>query len=247
MQKLSFYYPDGQKAINNMSFTINHGESVGIIGANGAGKSTLLMLLMGLLIATEGSVLVGDIKLTKKTLSMIRQRLGMVFQDPDDQLFMTRVYDDVAFGPRNYKLDEKEVDEKVNRALEQVGISHLKDRAPFKLSGGEKRCAAIASVLSMEPDVLIMDEPTSALDPKVRRKLINLLNTFEHTKVITSHDLDMVLDTCNRIMVIKNGEIIADGDAKKILSDKKLLENSGLEMPLSIQNCPICGKKIEFR
>lgn len=247
MQKLSFYYPDGQKAINNMSFTINHGESVGIIGANGAGKSTLLMLLMGLLIATEGSVLVGDIKLTKKTLSMIRQRLGMVFQDPDDQLFMTRVYDDVAFGPRNYKLDEKEVDEKVNRALEQVGISHLKDRAPFKLSGGEKRCAAIASVLSMEPDVLIMDEPTSALDPKARRKLINLLNTFEHTKVITSHDLDMVLDTCNRIMVIKNGEIIADGDAKKILSDKKLLENSGLEMPLSIQNCPICGKKIEFR
>lgn len=230
-----------------MSFTINHGESVGIIGANGAGKSTLLMLLMGLLIATEGSVLVGDIKLTKKTLSMIRQRLGMVFQDPDDQLFMTRVYDDVAFGPRNYKLDEKEVDEKVNRALEQVGISHLKDRAPFKLSGGEKRCAAIASVLSMEPDVLIMDEPTSALDPKARRKLINLLNTFEHTKVITSHDLDMVLDTCNRIMVIKNGEIIADGDAKKILSDKKLLENSGLEMPLSIQNCPICGKKIEFR
>lgn len=178
---------------------------------------------------------------------MIRQRLGMVFQDPDDQLFMTRVYDDVAFGPRNYKLDEKEVDEKVNRALEQVGISHLKDRAPFKLSGGEKRCAAIASVLSMEPDVLIMDEPTSALDPKARRKLINLLNTFEHTKVITSHDLDMVLDTCNRIMVIKNGEIIADGDAKKILSDKKLLENSGLEMPLSIQNCPICGKKIEFR
>ena len=247
MQKLSFYYPDGQKAINNMSFTINHGESVGIIGANGAGKSTLLMLLMGLLIATEGSVLVGDIKLTKKTLSMIRQRLGMVFQDPDDQLFMTRVYDDVAFGPRNYKLDEKGVDEKVNRALEQVGISHLKDRAPFKLSGGEKRCAAIASVLSMEPDVLIMDEPTSALDPKARRKLINLLNTFEHTKVITSHDLDMVLDTCNRIMVIKNGEIIADGDAKKILSDKKLLENSGLEMPLSIQNCPICGKKIEFR
>ena len=136
----------------------------------------------------------------------------MVFQDPDDQLFMMTVYDDVAFGPRNYHLDEKEVEARVEKALDLVGISHLKDSAPYKLSGGEKRSAAIASVLSMEPDVLIMDEPTSAFDPKSRRRLIGLLNSFEHTKIITCHDLDkMVLDTCTRIIVVKDGEIVADG------------------------------------
>ncbi|WP_346889601.1 ABC transporter ATP-binding protein [Clostridium sp. UBA1056] len=203
---LHFSYPDGHAAVKNISFTIHHGESVGIIGANGAGKSTLLMLLMGVLFPNKGEVLVGDIHVTKKTLPMIRQRLGMVFQDPDDQLFMTTVYDDVAFGPRNYKLDEKEVESRVVKSLELVGISHLKDRAPFKLSGGEKRSAAIASVLSMEPDVLIMDEPIAALDPKSRRRVMSLLKSFEHTKIITSHDLDMMFDTCKRIIVIKEAE-----------------------------------------
>lgn len=241
VRNIHFSYPDGQAAVKNMCFTIHHGEAVGIIGANGAGKSTLLMLLMGVLFPKEGEVLVGDVHITKKTLPMIRQRLGMVFQDPEDQLFMTTVYDDVAFGPRNYKLHEKEVESRVLEALEMVGIPHLKDRAPFKLSGGEKRCAAIASVLSMHPDILIMDEPTAALDPKARRKLINLLKTFEHTKLITSHDLDMVLETCTRIIVIKNGEIVADGETKKILTDAELLDSCGLEMPLSLQNCPICG------
>jgi cobalt/nickel transport system ATP-binding protein len=243
VKNLKFSYPDGQVAIKDMSFTIHHGEAVGIIGANGAGKSTLLMLLMGVLFPKEGEVLVGDVHVTKKTLPMIRQRLGMVFQDPEDQLFMTTVYDDVAFGPRNYKLDEKEVEARVSKALEMVGIPHLKDRAPFKLSGGEKRAAAIASVLAMEPDVLIMDEPTAALDPKARRKLITLLKAFEHTKLITSHDLDMVMETCSRVIIIKNGEIAADGDIDKILTDSELLDSCGLEVPLSLQNCPICGAK----
>lgn len=241
VRNLCFSYPDGQTAIKNISFIIRHGESVGIIGANGAGKSTLLMLLMGILFPKEGEVLVGDVHVTKKTLPMIRQRLGMVFQNPEDQLFMMTVYDDIAFGPRNYKLDEKEVESRVMEALEMVGIPHLRDRAPFKLSGGEKRSAAIASVLSMQPDVLIMDEPTSALDPKSRRKLINLLKSFEHTKIITSHDLDMVLETCSRVIVIKNGEVAADGAASKILTDGELLDNCGLEMPFSLQNCPVCG------
>lgn len=241
VRNLHFSYPDGHEAVKNMSFTIHHGESVGIIGANGAGKSTLLMLLMGVLFPDSGEVLVGDVRVTKKTLPMIRQRLGMVFQDPDDQLFMTTVYDDVAFGPRNYKLDEKEVESRVAKALEMVGIPHLKDRAPFKLSGGEKRSAAIASVLSMQPDVLIMDEPTSALDPKSRRRVIGLLKSFEHTKIITSHDLDMVLETCKRIIVIKEGEIAADGTKEEILSNMELLDSCGLEIPLSLQNCPICG------
>jgi len=241
VKKLHFSYPDGHEAVKDISFTIHHGESVGIIGANGAGKSTLLMLLMGVLFPDKGEVLVGDVHVTKKTLPMIRQRLGMVFQDPDDQLFMTTIYDDVAFGPRNYKLDEKEVESRVSRALELVGIPHLKDRAPFKLSGGEKRSAAIATVLSMQPDVLIMDEPTSALDPKSRRRVIGLLKSFEHTKIITSHDLDMVFDTCKRIIVIKEGGIVADGTTAEILTNLGLLDSCGLEIPLSLQNCPNCG------
>ncbi|PKM89776.1 MAG: cobalt ABC transporter ATP-binding protein [Firmicutes bacterium HGW-Firmicutes-12] len=241
VRKLRFSYPDGHVAVKDISFTIHHGEAVGIIGANGAGKSTLLMLLMGVLFPDVGEVLVGDVRVTKKTLPMIRQRLGMVFQDPDDQLFMPTVYDDVAFGPRNYKLDENEVESRVNMALELVGITHLKDRASYKLSGGEKRAASIASILSMQPDVLIMDEPTSALDPQARRRVIGLLKSFEHTKIITSHDLDMVLDTCKRIIIIKEGEIMADGAAAEILTNRVLLEDCGLEMPLSLQNCPLCG------
>lgn len=241
VRSLNFSYPDGHEAVKDISFIVHHGESVGIIGANGAGKSTLLMLLMGVLFPGGGEVLVGDVHVTKKTLPMIRQRLGMVFQDPDDQLFMTTVYDDVAFGPRNYKLDEAEVESRVIKALELVGIVHLKDRAPFKLSGGEKRSAAIASVLSMQPDVLIMDEPTAALDPKSRRRVISLLRSFEHTKIITSHDLDMVLETCQRIIVIKDGKIAADGEVKEILCNAELLDSCGLEVPLSFQNCPICG------
>lgn len=240
-RKLHFSYPDGHQAIRDISFTIHHGESVGIIGANGAGKSTLLMLLMGILFPISGEVLIGDIHVTKKTLPVIRQRLGMVFQDPDDQLFMTKVYNDVAFGPRNYKLDEKEVKGRVLEALDTVGISHLIDRAPFKLSGGEKRAAAIACVLSMQPDVLIMDEPTSSLDPKSRRKVMALLNTFEHTKIITSHDLDMVLETCRRVIVIKDGMIAADGGVNEVLANGDLLDSCGLEIPLSLQNCPVCG------
>jgi cobalt/nickel transport system ATP-binding protein len=241
VKELNYTYPDGHKAINGMSFLVSHGEALGIIGANGAGKSTLLMLLMGVLFPDKGEVIVGDTHVTKKTLPMIRQRLGMVFQDPDDQLFMTTVYDDVAFGPRNYKLDEQEVEKRVLEALEQVGILHLKDRAPYKLSGGEKRAAAIAAVLSMQPDILIMDEPTSALDPKARRRVLELLQSFQHTKIITSHDLDMVMDTCQRIIVLKDGRIAADGKTLDILTNVQLLESCGLEMPFALQNCPVCG------
>jgi len=242
VKDLHFSYPDGHKAVKGLDFSIHHGEAVGIIGANGAGKSTLLMLLMGVLFPEKGEVLVGDVHVTRKTLSVIRQRLGMVFQDPDDQLFMTTVYDDVAFGPRNYGLDEKEVEGRVLQALEMVGILHLKDRAPFKLSGGEKRAAAIASVLSMQPDVLIMDEPTAALDPKSRRRVMNLMKGFEHTKIITSHDLDMVFDVCKRVIVIKDGRIAADGSAADILANAGLMDECGLELPLSLQKCPVCGR-----
>lgn len=246
VKELYFTYPDGNRAINGISFLAGHGEAIGIIGANGAGKSTLLMLLMGVLSHAKGEIIIGDVHLTKKTLPLIRQRLGMVFQNPDDQLFMTTVYDDVAFGPRNYRLDEKEVEGRVLEALERVGILHLKGRAPYKLSGGEKRAAAIASVLSLQPDVLIMDEPTAALDPKSRRKIIELLKSFNHTKIITSHDLDMIRETCKRILVIKEGKIEADGETTEILSNAELLDRCGLEVPLSLQNCPLCGSQKVF-
>ena len=246
VRNLKFSYPDGHEAIKDISFTIHHGESVGIIGANGSGKSTLLMLMMGVLFPDKGEVIAGDIPVTKKTLAMIRQRLGLVFQEPDDQLFMTTVFDDVAFGPRNYNLDENEVKARVEEALQMVGIPHLKDRAPFRLSGGEKRSAAIACVLSMKPDVLIMDEPSSGLDPKSRRRLINILKGFSHTKIITSHDLDMVLETCGRVIVLRDGKVAADGTASEILTNGELLEECGLELPLSLQNCPVCGKSSQM-
>ncbi|HEY9062544.1 MAG TPA: ABC transporter ATP-binding protein [Pseudobacteroides sp.] len=241
IRDLHFSYPDGHKAADGISISISHGESVGIIGANGAGKSTLLMLLLGIMFPDKGEIIVGDVPVNKKTLPFIRQRIGMVFQDPEDQLFMPTVYDDVAFGPRNYKLDEKTVEERVLNALDLVGITHLKDRAPFKLSGGEKRAAAIASVLSMLPDILVMDEPTSALDHKSRKKIMGILKGFEHTKIITSHDMDMLMEICRRIVVIKDGKVFADGVSMDILTDGVLLSSCGLEVPLSLQNCPKCG------
>ena len=243
VKNLTFEYDDGFVAVNNISFLITHGQSFGIIGANGAGKSTLLMLLMGVLMPQSGTVVVGDTVLTKKTLPNIRQRLGFVFQNSDDQLFMTTVFDDVAFGPRNFGLNEQEVELRVEQALEKVGISHLKNKAPFKLSGGEKRSVAIASVLSMQPDVLIMDEPTDGLDPKARRRVIHLLQGFAHTKIITSHDLDLILSVCEKTIVLKNGEIKAVGNTNDIVTNKELMDECGLEIPLSMQGCPVCVKK----
>lgn len=235
-----FYtYPDGNKAIKNISFQVHHGESVGLVGANGAGKSSILKLLTGIILPDDGEIRVGELLLTKKTLPFIRQSIGFTFQDPDHQLFMSSVYDDVAFGPRNYKMDEAEVEKVVTKALETVGALHLKDRPPYKLSGGEKRAVAIASVLAIEPDILVMDEPSVALDPRARRRLINLLKNFSHTKIIATHDLDMVLELCERVIVIRNGEIMRDGLTVEILTNEDFLKECSLEMPLSLQNCPI--------
>ncbi len=242
VQDLSFSYSPNQPVLSGVSFQIHHGESVGIIGANGAGKSTLLLLLMGVLFPRAGQIQIGDVLLTPKTLPMIRQRLGLVFQDPDDQLFMPTVYEDVAFGPRNLKLTEDEVDARVKSVLSEVGILDLKDRPPFCLSGGEKRAASIASVLSMAPDILILDEPSSSLDPRTRRRLIGLLKQFGHTKIITSHDLDLILETCERTIVLHQGRIAADGRTADLLSDPSILEPAGLELPLSCQNCRTCNK-----
>lgn len=233
---IQFTYPDGHPAIQEISFDVTEGESIGIIGANGSGKSTLLFLLLGVLFVKEGSIQILDQELNKKNLASIRKKIGMIMQDSDDQLFMTRVVDDVAFGPRNLGLSEVEIEKVVDEALSRVGITHLKERAPFNLSGGEKKAATIASVLSMNPEILVMDEPTSGLDPKSRRRLIELLNDFEHTKIITSHDLDMIKDTCQRIIIIHEGKVHADGPSGIILSNRELLESCSLELPLSMQN-----------
>ena len=185
----------------------------------------------------------GTSPLTKETLPAIRRTVGLVFQDPDDQLFMPTVYDDVAFGPRNQGLPEAEVDRRVHAALQQVGAWHVRAKSPYRLSGGEKKRAAIAGVLAMAPDILVMDEPTSGLDPHARRQLIGLLGEFRHTRIFTSHDLDMVLDLCPRTIVLLEGAIMVDGPTRDVFGDDALLEKCRLERPLALQACPVCGSK----
>ena len=238
---LEFTYPDDTHALLGISFRISHGESVAIIGANGAGKSTLLLHLNGYLTPTSGQVRIGDFPLTRETVQEVRRTVGMVFQDPDDQLFMSTVYDDVAFGPLNLGLPLEEVNTNVLKALDIVGVTELKDRPPHRLSSGQKRRVAIATVLSMSPDILVMDEPTSGLDPQARRQLIEMLKTFKHSKIIATHDLDMVMDLCERTIVVDEGRIKADGPTNEIFNNEKLLHESHLEKPLRLQGCPACG------
>jgi cobalt/nickel transport system ATP-binding protein len=237
---LYYSYPDGNQVLKGISFRITHGEKVALVGANGAGKSTLLLQFNGCLLPEAGRVRIGDLPVTKKTLKHVRRTVGLIFQDPDDQLFMPRVYDDVAFGPLNLVLSPEEVDKQVMQALAAVGAVHLKDRPPYHLSGGEKRAVAIAAVLSLTPAILVMDEPSSNLDPKTRRQLIELLKTFEHTLIIATHDLDLVLDLCPRTIVLKEGRIAADGSTREIMQDEDLLESCNLEKPLRMQGCPLC-------
>lgn len=240
VKDLRHVYPDGTEALSEVSFRIHHGESVAIIGANGAGKSTLLLHLIGYLNATAGSIRVGDHLLNKETLAEVRRSVGMVFQDPDDQLFMPTVFDDVAFGPQNQGLTAEEVNQRVIDALERVGALDLRDKPPYHLSGGEKKRVAIATVLSMLPDILVLDEPTSGLDPRARRQLMALLRAFHHTRIITTHDLDMVLDLCPRTIVLNEGRVMADGPTLEIFGNDDLLASCHLEKPFAMQGCPVC-------
>lgn len=235
VENVSFSYGKGRKILDNISFFAQEHDSIGIIGANGVGKSTLLKILVGLNPGFTGSVRVEEIPLEKSTMARVREKLGYVFQDSDSQLFMTNVYQDVAFAPRNYGLPEEEVGRRVDAALEQVHITHLKERPIYQLSGGEKKLVSIATILSMMPDIILMDEPSVALDPKNRRNLIHVLNEFEHLKIIASHDLDFIWDTCKRTLLMAEGRIVADGPTEEILKDGELLERYGLELPLSLQ------------
>ncbi len=238
---LHYRYEDGTPALRGITFTLHHGESLGLVGGNGAGKSTLLLHLAGVLFPQRGTVRVGDWPVTAATLPRVRRSLGMVFQDPDDQLFMPTVEDDVGFGPANLGLPPDEVRARVEAALGRVGAMHLRARPPHRLSGGEKRAVSIAAVLAMSPDILVMDEPSSGLDPASRRGLIAQLREFEHTKIIASHDLDLVHDVCRRTIVLDGGTVAADGPTAEVLTRRDVLARARLEPPLRLQGCPRCG------
>lgn len=235
IKDLSVEFSDKTVALNNINISIENEKCIGIIGANGAGKSTLLSSVMGLVPIKSGEIEIDGIISHKKTMSIIRKKVGMVFQNPDDQLFMPTVYEDLMFGPKNYGTDAEKAEAYANKILEKMGILHLKERYTHKLSWGEKRKVAIACVLMLKPSTILLDEPTSFLDPKSRTNLMNLLTELDCTKIITTHDLDMALDICDRIIILKNGEKAADGQPEQLLKDKKLLEECNLELPLKLR------------
>jgi len=235
LRSVSFDYPDGTRALQDVSFRIVHGEAVGLVGPNGAGKTTLIMHLNGQLLPRSGEILIGEVPLTKKTRQDIRRSVGVVLQNPDDQLFMPTVYEDVAFGPTNLGLPAEVVRERVRQALEEVGCAGVEARPPHRLSGGQKKAVAIAGVIAMKPDVLVMDEPSANLDPGSRRHLINILKGFTHSRIIASHDLDLILEVCRRCIVIHEGRVVADGKSEEILLDERLMRECDLELPVSVQ------------
>jgi len=227
VKELTIQYPDGTRAIDEVSFAIEAGENVALVGANGAGKTSLLLALVGVLQPSKGEIVVGETALGKKTLREIRSRIGMVFQNPDDQLFMPSIYEDVAFGPGNFGLSESETEQCVTESLAQLGILHLSQRSPLKLSAGEKRLAAIATVLAMKPEFLIFDEPTAFLDPRARRGLTSVLSDLPQGKLIATHDLAFAETICRRIILLHKGKLLADGDWE-ILRNAEILEEAEL-------------------
>ena len=232
-KNVSFAYDKNAPVLEGLSFRIEDGESVGLIGANGAGKSTVMKILLGLL-PCEGEVTVDGLRVEKKNLPEVRRRLGYVLQDSDNQMFMPTVFEDMMFAPRNYGLSKEDAEARVDKVLKDLGLTELKHRYNHKISGGEKRMAAIATILAMEPKAILMDEPSTALDPYNRRTVINAVNKLKMTKLIASHDLDMILDTCQRVLLISGGRLVADGKADEILRDKALLEANRMELPFCL-------------
>ncbi|MES0339774.1 MAG: ATP-binding cassette domain-containing protein [Anaerolineales bacterium] len=230
IQDLHFSYPDGRKALRGVSLFINPGEKTALVGPNGSGKSTLLLHLNGILHG-EGEVHVCGKELTDESLRQIRALVGLVFQDPDDQLFSQSVYEDVAFGPLYMGLPKEELVQKVRQALEDVGMAGSEERVPHHLSAGEKKRVAIATVLSMDPEVLVLDEPTAGLDPRGRRELIQLMRGLPQTMLVATHDMRMVAELFERTVIIDEGQVVGDGPTAQILAEPHLLERHGLEAP----------------
>lgn len=231
---IHFTYPDGHEVLKGLSFKINKGEKVALIGPNGAGKSTLMSHLNGVQLANSGHIIIDGLEVNKNSLKEIRRKVGIVFQDPDDQLFCPTVYDDVAFGPLNLGLPEDEIDARVREALSVVGLEGFEERSSFHLSFGERKRLALATVLSYQPEILVFDEPSTNMDPMNRRNLINWLKASDKTLLLCTHDLDIVLEVCNRCLLLVDGRIAVEGPAAKILYDRTLLENNNLEMPLAL-------------
>jgi len=234
IKNLNYSYPDKTPALSNINLEVHEGQSIGIIGPNGAGKTTLLLHLNGIL-QGQGSVKICGMQINKADLPKIRSKVGLIFQDPDSQLFMPTVFDDVAFGPINMDMPKEKIPALIEKALNEVDMLKAKDKLAHHLSFGEKKRVSIATVLSMEPEILAMDEPTSNLDPKHRRKLINFINSSRLTKIIATHDLELVLEICQQVIILDKGIIVSQGNTKDILSDKILLEAHDLEMPFSLQ------------
>lgn len=227
---LSFDYPDGRSGLADVSLRVAAGETMGIVGPNGAGKTTLLLHLNGILTG-RGVINICGMRMEKRNLKAIRRTVGLVFQDPDDQLFSATVLDDVAFGPLNMDLAPDEVAYRAREALRQVQMSGYEQHSPHHLSFGERKRAAIATILSMDPEILVLDEPTSNLDPRQRRNLIGLVRGLAVTKIIASHDLDMIAELCGRTALLNRGRIITVGETAAILGDRELMEANGLETP----------------
>ena len=243
-ENVTYAYEKGKPVISEVSFEIRKGENVGLIGANGAGKSTVMKLLLGLAgpgagaaagSQTLGRILVDGLEVIPRNLAEVRRKLGFVLQNSDNQMFMPTVLEDMLFGLLNYGMSRQEALQRVDSVLKELGQEKLRDLYNHKISGGEKRMAAVATVLAMDPEVLLMDEPTSALDPYNRRIIINTIRKLPCTKIITSHDLDMIYDTCSRVILLSNGAVAADGPAEEILRDKELLEANRMELPLRFQ------------
>lgn len=234
-KNLKFAYQKDCPVLRGITFSIKKGERIGIIGANGAGKSTLMRLLVGLETGYTGALTIGDIPVDDKHIRQVRQMVGYLFQDSDNQLFMPTVRQDVAFAPHNYGLPADEVERRTQTALADTGLEALADRPVWQLSGGEKKLAAMATILSLLPNIILLDEPTGALDAGNRRKLIRLLDHLPQTMLLPSHDLDMLYELCDRIWLFSDGKIVADGPPEEILTDQMLLEQHALELPLGFQ------------
>ena len=228
---LAFGYPDGHQALYGVDLHVHRGERVALLGPNGAGKTTLVLHLNGILVPGAGSVAVSGLPVTKENLREVRRRVGIVFQDPDDQLFMGTVRQDVGFGPANLGLTGAALDERVQRALEQVGMAEYADRPPHHLSFGQRRRVAVATVLAMEPEILVLDEPSSNLDPASRRELADILRSLDVTVLMVTHDLPYAFELCPRSVVLSDGVIVADGSTYDVLTDDALMGAHRLELP----------------
>jgi len=233
VRRLAYAYPDGHQALYGVDLHVHRGERVALLGPNGAGKTTLVLHLNGILSAGAGTVAVSGLPVEKKNLQEIRRRVGIVFQDPDDQLFSATVRDDVAFGPRNLGLRGEALERRVGEALEKVGMNEYADRPPHHLSFGQRRRVAVATVLAMEPEILVLDEPSSNLDPASRRELAEILTALDVTVLMVTHDLPYALELCPRSVVLSDGVIVADGDTVDVLTDEDLMRAHRLELPFA--------------